>query len=157
MRIFYIFFAAFFFLNPYLFAQKNTKFEYKFETLSIKDGLSQGMINAIIQDQYGFMWFATNDGLNRFDGYNFSIFKNNVEDSNSIAGNFIRFLFEDSKGRIWIATANNGLDLFDRETENFIHFKHNVNNSNSISSNSITSISEDKFGHIWVKISKDLE
>jgi len=156
MRILYLFFTAFFFLNPILIAQKNTKFEYKFETLSIKDGLSQGMINAIIQDQYGFMWFATNDGLNRFDGYNFSIFKNNVEDSNSIAGNFIRFLFEDSKGRIWIGTANNGLDLFDRETETFIHFKHNANNINSISSNSITSISEDKFGHIWVGTFKGL-
>ena len=143
-------------MNPILFAQKNTQYEFKFETLSIKDGLSQGMINAITQDRYGFMWFATNDGLNRFDGYNFTIYKNNVEDTNSIAGNFIRFLFEDSKGRLWIATANNGLDLFDRETENFIHFKHNVNNSNSISSNSITSISEDKFGHIWVGTFKGL-
>jgi ligand-binding sensor domain-containing protein len=114
------------------------------------------MINAIIQDQYGFMWFGTNDGLNRFDGYNFTVFKNNVEDTNSIAGNFIRFLFEDSKGRLWIATANNGLDLFDRETENFIHFKHNANNPNSISSNSISSISEDKFGHIWVGTFKGL-
>ncbi len=131
-------------------AQENAPIEYKFETLTIKDGLSQGMVNAIIQDQYGFMWFATNDGLNRFDGYNFSVFKNDVEDSTSIAGNFIRFLFEDTKGRLWIATADNGLDLFDRKTETFIHFKHESNNSNSISSNSVTSICEDKSGHIWV-------
>ena len=85
-------FAIFFLLgSTSILAQSNK--ELKFETISINDGLSQGMVNAILQDHYGFMWFATNDGLNRFDGYNFSIFKNNVEDSNSIAGNFIRFLF----------------------------------------------------------------
>ncbi len=131
-----------------IFAQ--SKKELKFETITINDGLSQGMINAMLQDKYGFMWFATNDGLNRFDGYHFTIFKNSVDDSNSIAGNFIRFLFEDSKGRLWIATADNGLDLFDSKSETFIHFKKQNNNKNSLSSNSITSISEDKLGGIWV-------
>ena len=148
-------FAIFFLLgSTSILAQSNK--ELKFETISINDGLSQGMVNAILQDHYGFMWFATNDGLNRFDGYHFTIFKNNTDDSTSIAGNFIRFLFEDSKGRVWVATADNGLDLFDRETETFIHFKHSNSNKNSISSNSITSIEEDKYGCIWVGTIKGL-
>ena len=122
----------------------------RFETITINDGLSQGMVNGIIQDHHGFMWFATNDGLNQYDGYNFKIFKNDVDNHNSIAANFLRYLFEDSKGRIWIGTANNGLDLFDRETESFIHFKHLPDNKNTLSDNSIISISEDKTGDIWV-------
>src|SRR5687768_6842643 len=124
-------------------------FQVKFDVLTTDDGLSQGMVNSILQDKYGFMWFASNDGLNRFDGNNFTVFKNDPNDNNSIAENFIRFLFEDSKGRIWIATASNGLDLFDRNTETFIHFKFDSKKPNSISDNSITSIAEDSIGGIW--------
>ncbi len=121
-----------------------------FDELTTNDGLSQGMVNSIIQDRYGFMWFASNDGLNRYDGNKFTVYKNDPNDANSIAENFIRFLFEDSKGRIWIATAGNGLDLFDRTTETFIHFKNKARDANTISDNSITSISEDAIGVIWV-------
>lgn len=121
-----------------------------FDAITTNDGLSQGMVNSILQDRYGFMWFASNDGLNRYDGYKFTVYKNDPDDKKSIAENFIRYLFEDSKGRLWLATAGNGLDLFDRTTETFIHFKHNTNNPNSISDNSITSISEDLTGGIWI-------
>lgn len=121
-----------------------------FDALTINDGLSQGMVNSIVQDRYRFMWFASNDGLNRYDGNRFTIYKNDPNDANSIAENFIRFLFEDSAGRIWIATAGSGLDLFDRTTETFIHFKNKANDPNTISDNSITSISEDAAGGIWI-------
>jgi ligand-binding sensor domain-containing protein/anti-sigma regulatory factor (Ser/Thr protein kinase) len=121
----------------------------KFDRLTTDDGLSQGMVNSILQDRYGFMWFASNDGLNRYDGHHFTVYKNDPNDNNSIAENFIRFLFEDSDGRIWIATAGNGLDLFDRTTETFIHFKYSAGNLNSISDNSITCIDEDRAGGIW--------
>lgn len=122
----------------------------KFDMLTTDDGLSQGMVNSILQDKYGFMWFASNDGLNRYDGNNFTVFKNDPNDNNSIAENFTRFLFEDSEGRIWIATAGNGLDLFDRATETFTHFKYNPTDPNSISDNSITCIREDRVGGIWI-------
>ena len=130
-------------------AQTNSK-ALAFDALTTNDGLSQGMVNSILQDRYGFMWFASNDGLNRYDGNKFTVYKNDPNDANSIAENFIRFLFEDSKGRIWIATAGNGLDLFDRTTETFIHFKNNAKDPNTISDNSITSISEDAAGGIWI-------
>ncbi|MEO7522918.1 MAG: two-component regulator propeller domain-containing protein, partial [Ferruginibacter sp.] len=124
--------------------------QVKFDRITTDDGLSQGMVNSILQDRYGFMWFASNDGLNRYDGNNFTVYKNDPNDNNSIADNFIRYLFEDSAGRVWIATAGNGLDLFDRTTETFVHFKYSAENTNSISDNSITSIDEDKLGGIWV-------
>ncbi len=122
----------------------------KFDRITTDDGLSQGMVNSILQDKYGFMWFASNDGLNRYDGNNFTVYKNDPENNNSIAENFIRYLFEDSRGRIWIATASNGLDLFNRTTETFTHFKHNPKDLNSISDNSVTSIREDSLGGIWI-------
>ncbi|MEO6671562.1 MAG: two-component regulator propeller domain-containing protein [Ferruginibacter sp.] len=131
-------------------ANSQKLWQVKFDRLTTDDGLSQGMVNSIIQDKYGFMWFASNDGLNRYDGHHFTVFKNDPNDNNSIADNFIRFIFEDSEGRIWIATAGNGLDLFDRETENFIHFKYSANNRNGLSDNSITSIDEDKMKGIWI-------
>lgn len=124
--------------------------QVKFDMLTTNDGLSQGMVNSILQDKYGFMWFASNDGLNRYDGNKFTVYKNDPNDNNSIAENFIRFLFEDSKGRIWIATAGSGLDLFDRTTETFAHFKYNAKDPGSISDNSITCIDEDPQGGIWV-------
>ena len=127
-----------------------------FDRITIKDGLSQGMVNSILQDDYGFMWFATNDGLNRYDGRHFTIFKNKVDDNKSIAENFITYLFKDSHGRIWISTSN-GLDLFDAETETFVHFKHNPQNNNSIHSNELTDIVEDKYGAIWILSASGLD
>ena len=124
--------------------------QVKFDAITIEDGLSQGMVNSILQDRYGFMWFASNDGLNRYDGYHFTVYKNDPAKPNSIAENFIRFIFEDSKGRLWIATAGNGLDLFNRTTETFVHFKHSATDPNSLSDNSVTAIREDKLGGIWV-------
>lgn len=143
----------FFFLCLVLFpaaAGAQQKLQLKFDRLTTEDGLSQGMVNSILQDKYGFMWFAGNDGLNLFDGNKFKVFKNDPNNPNSIAENFVRYLFEDSKGRLWIATAGNGLDLFNRTTETFIHFKNNAKDLHSISDNSITSIGEDSIGGIWV-------
>src|SRR6476620_5729650 len=80
-----------------------------FETITINDGLSQGMVNWIMQDHYGFLWFATKDGLNRYDGYRFVIYRHNPSDSSSIADNYIETIFEDSKGRLWVGTTSQGL------------------------------------------------
>lgn len=119
------------------------------EALTIHDGLSQGMINCIFQDHFGFMWFGTMDGLNRYDGYHFTLYRYDTNDSTSVSGNLITSLLEDSKGRLWVGTALHGLNLFDRETEKFIRFQ-NQNATNSISDNRIFSIQEDKLGNIWV-------
>ena len=121
----------------------------KFDVIGLSEGLSQGMINSMLQDQFGFMWFATKDGLNRYDGHRFIVYRNDPSDSGSIADNFIECLFEDSKGRLWIGTASKGLDLFDRETETFRHFRKELS-SNSLCSNQITGITEDGHGNIWI-------
>lgn len=122
----------------------------KFDALTIDDGLSQGMVNDIQRDHYGFMWFATKDGLNFYDGYQYTVFRHNIDDSNSIADNFVNVLFEDNKGRLWIGTSSRGLELFNRETETFTHFPSNPDNKNSLSSNVVTDIVQDKNGALWI-------
>src|SRR5690606_37335574 len=85
---------------------------YKFDQIGLEQGLSQSTVYAITQDKYGFMWFGTQDGLNRFDGYSFLIFKNNPDDSNSISNNNIKALLFDSRGALWIGTEGGGLDKY---------------------------------------------
>jgi ligand-binding sensor domain-containing protein/two-component sensor histidine kinase len=127
----------------------------KTEALTINDGLSQGMVNCMFQDRYGFMWFGTNDGLNRYDGYSFKVFRYDANDPNSISGNLITAVFEDSKGRLWVGTGLNGLNLFLNESESFIRFTHKPG-ENSITNNRILSIQEDKYGNIWIGTSSGL-
>ena len=94
-----------------------------FRHLTVKDGLSQGSVNCILQDAKGFLWFGTQDGLNRFDGYSFKVYKNDPADSSSLNDNWILHIAEDSLGTLWVKTRTNPgiLDRFDRASETFSH------------------------------------
>jgi ligand-binding sensor domain-containing protein len=115
----------------------------RFEHLTVSDGLSQGYVRVIYQDSKGFMWFGTRDGLNRYDGNNFRVFRNDPFDSTSISGNNITAINEDRFGRLWIGTLHNGLNCFDPATEAWRRFLHDPNNTNSLSSNQIIAICDD--------------
>ena len=128
-----------------------------FNALTINDGLSQGMVVRMFQDRYGFMWFATLDGLNRYDGYKFTVFRHDPQNKTSVTKSFVQSFFEDSQGRLWIGTISGGLDLFDRETETFIHVNQQAGNTNSLSEGSITSIAEDMHGNIWVNVADKVD
>ena len=123
----------------------------KFIHLTSNDGLSQNFISAIFQTKNGFMWFGTKDGLNRYDGYEFKVYRHDPLDSASLSGNFIESLFEDSKGRFWVGSTS--LDLFIPERDAFkrIDLKlPSTNSDNAVKINKITSIAEDKNGLIWI-------
>ncbi len=149
-----IFVAVFFFAYNRSTAQTQPVKKLLFETIGANEGLSQGMVNCIIQDHYGFMWFATKDGLNRYDGYHFVVYRHDPSDSNSIAENYIEALFEDSKGRLWVGTATGGLEFFNRETETFQHFKKNEENGSDLGH--IIAITEDKQGKLWLTTEKGI-
>lgn len=89
-----------------------------FEHIDIKDGLSQNTVNEILQDSRGFMWFGTKDGLNRYDGKHFKIFRNIPYDTSGLRNSQIRCLVEDMSGRIWVGT-NSGLYVYDVEKGRF--------------------------------------
>ncbi len=91
----------------------------KFKQFNVEDGLSQSWVQCILQDTLGFMWFGTDDGLNRFDGYTFKVYKHNNTTNKNLRSNSIRCITEDLKGRIWIGTLS-GLHLFERGSESFL-------------------------------------
>ncbi len=92
-----------------------------FSHLTIDEGLSQSTVYSISQDKTGFMWFATSDGLNRFDGYSFRIFRHQENDSTSIASNITRFIYRDKSQKLWIATEA-GLSMYDEEKDRFENY-----------------------------------
>jgi signal transduction histidine kinase/ligand-binding sensor domain-containing protein/DNA-binding response OmpR family regulator len=113
--------------------------------------LSDKRVNASLKDSKGFMWFATFEGLNRYDGYNIVEYKYDQTDSTSISSNYAMSpLFEDSEGYIWIGTMNKGLNRFDRNRETFIRYMHDPDNSKSISNNRPYVIYEDKSDILWI-------
>nr|WP_314896057.1 two-component regulator propeller domain-containing protein [uncultured Flavobacterium sp.] len=118
--------------------------------LTTNEGLSRSFVISIIQDKDGFMWFGTMDGLNKFDGNKFVIYRNNRKDPNSISHNYIRKLILDEKGRLWIGSQGGGLSRYDSEKNIFINYKHNDSNPNSISHNTVNAVVEDAKGNFWV-------
>jgi len=129
-------------------AQENISM--RFTRLSIENGLSQSTINDIIQDSRGFLWFATEDGLNRYDGYRFTVFKHKPGDSTSISNNSISCILEDKKGNLWIGTKGGGLNKFDRQTETFKRYRNVPGDSTSLSHDFVTALHQDFTGVILV-------
>ena len=122
-----------------------------YESISIAQGLSQGMVFATLQDKEGFIWVATKNGLNRYDGYGFKVFTNDPYNSNSLSSNTVTALFEDSRGLIWAGTQNAGLNVYDKKSEQFYRVINSANDASSLSGNRIrNSIVETNDGKILV-------
>jgi len=127
--------------------------EIHFDHITSKEGLSQSSGHVIYQDKKGFMWFGTNDGLDRYDGYDMKVYKHDPNDSTSLSGNNISAIFEDKQGDFWVGTIGAGLNLFNRNTGKFKHYKVHYPNPDSgsgISSNSVSTIVEGSNGRLWI-------
>lgn len=119
------------------------------ERVPISHAISQNTILCIVQDRQGFMWFGTQDGLNKYDGYKFTVYKHDFRDANSLSDNYINTILEDQNGTLWIGTQN-GLNQFDRDKQKFIRFQNNPGSTKSISHNNVSSIIEDNNGILWI-------
>lgn len=124
--------------------------EVRFDHISLEQGLSQSVILDMLQDSQGFMWFATQDGLNRYDGYEFKVFKYNPANLNSLSTDFVNALAEDQNGHIWVGTNGAGLDRYNRASGQFTHFRHNPADSASLSDDIINDLLVDKDNTVWV-------
>lgn len=136
-----------FLLSFLIFVQNLFSQGLNFNNLSVKDGLSNNKVVAILQDKTGFLWFGTEDGLNRFDGYEFKVYRNNPQDTNSISGNNIWSLLEDTEGNIWIGTKSGELNRYNVRRDIFEHWEIKAPN---IQDNSINEIYRDKNGFLWI-------
>ncbi len=115
---------------------------------SIDDGLSNNTVTDVVQDQQGFMWIGTHNGLNRFDGLHFKKYKSHDHKPGAISNNIIRSLFVDSQGRLWIGT-DQGLNLFDRAKDQFKSF-HQQDNEFSLSDNLVTCLAADQDSMLFI-------
>ena len=122
----------------------------RFMHLSVDDGLSQNAGLAFLQDRRGYLWIGTQDGLNRYDGQTFTIYKNDPEDPNSLSHNSVIAMLEDQSGLLWFGTWGGGLNRFDPRTQKFTRFQHDPNNPISLSNDTVTSILQDAAGEIWI-------
>jgi two-component system, sensor histidine kinase ChiS len=134
-------------LTQTAFAQQNRSI--KFEHLTVADGLSQSTVLCILQDNKGFMWFCTEDGLNKYDGYKFTVYKHEPDNPNTLSANYIWSLHEDHTGILWVATGN-GLNKFDPAHETFEHYRHDKNDPDSLSHNDVRAVYEDHTGTLWI-------
>jgi signal transduction histidine kinase/ligand-binding sensor domain-containing protein/CheY-like chemotaxis protein len=123
--------------------------ELEFQVFSTKQGLSQANVWDILQDRYGFIWIATEDGLNSYDGYSFNVFRNNPLDSSSVSNSSIHCIAQDSAGNLWVGTRR-GLNFYNRKTNNFKRFLYDQKNSQSITNNDVTCLSLDSKGNLWI-------
>ena len=122
--------------------------DLKFAHLTTDQGLSQSWITAIVQDSLGFIWFSTENGLNKYSGREISIYKFDVTDTTSLRNNGIWAMLIDSYGRFWLGTAT-GLDFFDQKNNVFIHYKA-FSVEGKVSTENVRTIYEDKSGNIWI-------
>ncbi|WP_423149304.1 two-component regulator propeller domain-containing protein [Rubrolithibacter danxiaensis] len=116
-----------------------------FKHLTTENGLSQSLVHCILKDKQGFMWFGTQDGLNKYDGYKFTIYRHNPKDNRSLRNNNIESILEDSSGNLWIGTNGGGLSLYDRQTDSFHHYLQD-----SPLGENIFTMLQDKDGDLWL-------
>src|SRR5258705_4449906 len=128
-----------FFLLAIGFYSNGQRENMKFEHLGTNSGLSQSNVLCILQDSRGFIWFGTQDGLNKYDGYSITVYKKDSKKTGTLSHNYIKDIIEDKNGDLWIATWGGGLNRYDRQKDEFTHFKHDQSNANSISGNFLIS------------------
>lgn len=127
--------------------------DFNFKRLTVDNGLSDGVINCIVQDYDGFIWFGTQDGLNRWDGYEFKVYKPDDTKTDTLCHNVVKSLYVDKDSILWVGTGGGGLSRYNREKDNFKSYRFiekDPNNPENLTNNSVFSIFEDKFGMIWV-------
>ncbi len=118
-----------------------------FGHLTADNGLSSSIVTSILQDRQGFMWFCTYDGLNKYDGYGFTVYRHNPDDPSSIISNQIKSIYEDAEGNLWIGTFV-GLSRYDRDTDGFTNYISQ--NGYNLEAMDIWNIYRDSRGSLWL-------
>lgn len=145
-RFLFLITAAFVFSSFSLVFSQVEAGHFKFENFSIDQGLSQSTVTCILRDSRGLMWFGTEEGVNKFDGYTFTIYKPKPDDPGSLSHTRVFSICEDRGGDLWVGTLE-GLNKYNRETETFIHYKKGPV---GLSDNQVVALEADRENNIWI-------
>ena len=121
-----------------------------FEHLTMRDGLSQSTVMSILQDSKGYLWLATESGLDRYDGYSIRAYRRERGNGHGLASDYIWTIAEDAHGDLWLATVGGGVARWDRRTDTFQQFRHDPANPDSLASDMVRTLAIDASGRIWV-------
>lgn len=124
--------------------------EFKFKHIGKEQGLSQSRVNAITEDKDGFLWFGTDDGLNRYNGREITVFKHNPEIERTLSDNWINCLYVDNKGILWVGTLEGGLNRYDKYFNKFDSYRADPRNESALHSDNITSIVQHDENSLWI-------
>ena len=120
-----------------------------FDRISIESGLSQSIVTAILQDHRGFLWVGTGDGLNRFDGLDFKVYRHDPQDPRSLSHSYVSAILEDRRGRLWVGTMN-GLNMLEDDQRSFRRMNPDPEDPRSLSDAQVRTLYEDRSGTLWV-------
>ncbi|HSC09506.1 MAG TPA: two-component regulator propeller domain-containing protein, partial [Rhodanobacteraceae bacterium] len=120
-----------------------------FQTLGVAAGMPSSRIYKTVQDQDGYLWFGTQDGLARYDGVGFRVYRHDPKDPDSLGGNAVTALFVDRDNRIWCGGEESGLNMLDAGRSRFAHYRHDANDPASLGADDVWTISQDETGAIW--------
>src|SRR4051794_21745315 len=147
-----------FFLTTFLFFHSlSFTQDIHFKLVTRPPDYQAGIILAMTQDSQGFLWLATENGLYKYDGYKYSVYRNEPLNLNSLAANIIWFVTTDRAGYIWSAPKASGIDRLDPQTGIFTHFRHKNNDPESLASDTVITIIQDKEGTMWVGTAHGLD
>ncbi|HUH33350.1 MAG TPA: two-component regulator propeller domain-containing protein, partial [Daejeonella sp.] len=144
--VFFLLFILLSIVSTTVSAQPN---DIKFTHLTAANGLSQSSVRCILKDRFGFLWFGTRDGLNRYDGYKFKIYRRDPKNPGSLPSNHILNLYEDKAGVLWVGTITGGLSRYDRDSDSFVTYTHKSKDPASLSNPAVLSMLEDSKGNFW--------
>ncbi|MBT9188609.1 two-component regulator propeller domain-containing protein [Zobellia russellii] len=135
----------------------NAQSHISFKHITTSDGLSQSDINAIYQDKQGFMWFGTHDGLNKYDGYKFTVYNPSANSPNQISSNLIGAITGDDQGNLWVGTTGSGLNFYNAATGTFTSYRNEDDNPNSLIGDHVTALFKDSKNRLWVGVRDGLD
>jgi ligand-binding sensor domain-containing protein/signal transduction histidine kinase len=142
---------------PASYSSSEPALNIRFGRIGETAGLSQSVVNCILQDARGFIWVGTQDGLNRYDGYTFKIFRPDSNNPGSISDRWINTILQDNQGYIWIGTRLGGLNRYDPTTGLFSHFVNDPTNPSSLINDRVQVVMEDSQGNLWVGTAEGLD
>jgi diguanylate cyclase (GGDEF)-like protein len=136
-------------LSLLLAVESRSREEIRFDRLSNTEGLPHTTVFSVVQDRRGFLWFGTQNGIARYDGYSFKVYRNEPEDLTSLSDNDAGGVIEDRDGFLWVRTWGGGLNRFDPETERFARYRHDSKDPHSLADDRLQTVYQDREGFVW--------